>query len=384
MSDEEPVNPFAFEKNCHLASGTASESDGHPGFPAVEEHAGVAAAGDEGMAPDSIEAVPEGNCVHIRWLVSCPKEKDELRVFVHNRSHIRNYLTLEYTRGRTYGEFTVKALQRGYYDVRYIENGAAESKDIKMCVFCIGRPVEMTVERINRGTIEVTLPPECADSDNWIALFKESELGNRRHSCLEYKCLRDAETAVPVPRLHLRAPVTPGNYNVRFFYKDSMEIGAFLTGTSKSHAYSGIKTITIPVEDTMVGHFDSTTMQFSVAWKLYSTRMYGRNWLGVKEAWIGLFSSSDPAAERITYEYLASHTHEVKTEGGREFDEGTVTLVTPDKMKAYAATHNGALLPEARNWELRFVNSNLGTPEFVCPCFPPERQTRTPSPAASE
>jgi len=351
MTDKEPSVP-SVNVSGELRSREAVDEDSLPGSelsgsPVRLETQPKLTEGKTGF----INAVSEGDCVRVSWHISNPMGRDWLGLFVHERLHDSRFLAHHETGGAQEGEVVFRGLVRGYYDIRFFENGSSKrSEGVDMCVFCIGRPVQLTVNRVNRRTLAVSWPTECTDSGNWIALFPASQHGNRFKNAISQKYMREAETAAPVPRLLLSAPRTPGEYQIRFFYKDSMNV-------DNTNVFSGMAVVKIEQEDYMEASYDLDTMKFIVKWHAFSTSP--NNW-----QWIGLFDSSSDSAQRLTYEYVSKHKYT-----SPEHDEGEIEFTqVPDILKKGSISRK--MPPETKDWELRFFNAYVGAPVFRSPCFP--------------
>jgi len=228
--------------------------------------------GKEGV----LSAQSEGDCVKVQWNVNNPRPGDWIGLFVHERKHDTNYLRCYQTNGEQFGETVFRKLCRGYYDVRFFQDGSTvRSPGFDMCVVCVGSPVRITVTRQNRRTLVVSWPPEYTDSSNWIGLFKATECGNRQRHSIACKYMKEAETAIaPKPRLLLPCPRTPGDYHVRFFLNGSISF-------AENNAYSGIALVTVPNEDKMVAKFDRSSMSLTVEWGAYSVDHTDWHWIGL-------------------------------------------------------------------------------------------------------
>jgi len=299
-----------------------------------------------------MDVLVEGNCVRTMWQVKNPQRRDWIGIFVHDRKGDSHFSTFQYTNGKENGEIIFLDLVRGYHDIRFFANGSGHhSEGFDIPVFCVGRPVNLTVTRPNRRTLIVSWPLECTASQNMVGLFEASEHSNQfdKNHCIEWKSLSEAETCAPVPRLRLNAPRKPGDYHVRFFYKDSLNA----YNNHPTNVYSGLAVVKIEQEDTMEGHFDLDNMKLTVSWHAYSVEPDAKNWIGLYE------SPEAPYKKWICYEYV--------NQGKDLRDEGDVTFKAD--IPALKQWKVNGMPAEVKKWELRFYNSK-NVLIFKCPCFP--------------
>ena len=347
MTDEEPSMRFTSTSGLSDADTYHGEPD-----PAVAQSFADVAATEIGGKDGVLHGEVEGNTVRAQWRVNKATSRDWIGLFVHERRYDNHYFASCYTDGKLSGEYVFRGLARGYYDLRFFQNGSGQrAEGVNMSVFCIGTPVKVTATLVNHRTIAVSWPPEFTDSANLVALFSASEHDNREGKALALKYMRDADTAAaPTPRLTLPAPRKPGDYHVRFFLNDSM-------GVDGTNVFSGMTVVTIKKEDSMEAEFDFRTMKFTVKWHAFSVDPH--NW-----QWIGLYDDSGDQAKRITYEYVSKHryTSPERDEGEIEFTE------VPDVLRQWAVSR--VMPKEITKWELRFFNGQFANSlVHKCPCF---------------
>jgi len=331
------------------------ESHAESNVSALLEETITSGFGDSNEGKDGVlTAESEGDSIRVSWNVNNPRPRDWLGLYIHERTHENHFIASYQTEGKQSGEVVFTGLVRGYYDVRFFEDGSyVRAPGFNVCVVCVGSPVRLSVTRPNRKTLVVSWPPEYTDSGNWIALFRADEHGNRARNTIAHKLMKEAETAIaPKPRLLLPCPRSPGDYHVRFFFKGSLTLDP-----TSTNAYSGIAYVSVPNEDDMVAKIDRTRLSLSVAWKAYSVEPN-------KNQWIGLYANSEPSAKRLTWEYVCYHPFT-----SADHDEGIIVFTEPpSELKECIAS--GVISPVVRSYELRFFNSYSAssTPLFCRPC----------------
>jgi len=295
--------------------------------------------------PDSLE---------VRWKVSLPNPNDNIRLYIHDRFHDKNYLSYVYTDGKEEGSHIFPGLFKGFYDVRFFRGtSTTHADDVVVAICCLGEcvPLDVNIGSAPARLLTVRVESRYVEGPNdWLALFPDGQHSNRAHRCSASALASEATCAAGVScvTFNLQMPKTPGKYELRYFF-----------GSSQSkyygNAFSGRAPVVIPCEDVLKATYDTIKKRCTITWKIYSVDP--NDW-----QWIGLYDSN---GNRITYEYTCKHIYTTKNK-----NEGVVVLTdVPQALLDWSKT--GVMPSEVRSWYLCFYNSyfseNLAVPVIKQP-----------------
>jgi len=256
--------------------------------------------------------------------------KDWIGLFIHDRQYSNKYETYITLGGEREGSGTFTAPTIGYYDLRYYQKNGSEEKS-RSKPFLVGPEMKVEARLEGRRKIIVTYDKTKQSNDgDWIGLYPVSTYSN-------YKYLKEIpiSAANADGEIVFDAPRQPGEYELRYFFSKWRH--------ATGYVYSGKSNpIVIPNEDEV--EVVATHPIVKVHWQTFSQEPRSRDWVGV-------YTSSDPRAERLGWEYLS------KGAADSVGDHGTTEIVCK-KLKNLSPDDK---LPDgADQWEVRVF---YGAPE---------------------